>query len=64
MLIESKFQQYVIDDQLSEAANFSGLVMRSDLDWASELINLAEKEHRRIVAFSSHEKIYFWNFTS
>jgi hypothetical protein len=54
--IDSHFEQVILSIALRSAAKAKGLVTRDGKEYLNELFNLAIKEDRKIVAFSSHEK--------
>ncbi len=53
--IDAKFEQVVLVQELKLAAEAKGLRAVTGYDLVNELIELAKKENRRIVAFSTHE---------
>ena len=54
--IDSHFEQVILSISLRSAAKAKGLAIRDGKEYLNELFNLAIKENRKIVAFSSHEK--------
>jgi len=62
ILIDDHFEQVILSNTLESAAKAKGLVYRLGKDLLLEIHQRAIKEHRKIVAYSSHEKeqCYKW----
>jgi hypothetical protein len=60
--IEDRFEQIVLDERLTLAAQSKGLRLMDGGEFAASLLDRAIIESRRIIAFSSHEKSVLKNF--
>jgi hypothetical protein len=55
VLVDGRFDQVVFDDRLASAADHNDLRIVPVDDWAQDLVELATRDNRRVVAFSETE---------